>query len=1203
MPAPLIHLINYGTLALCLALFICSLFWAIRPGGVPLLVSISPRERALRRARKLLAGGDWQAAFAIAGKLSNPNRPSSNFDHRAKNFEGDCLYRAAELSLQGRRYSEALELMRGAGDRLGLPEAEFDKRIAELLLAELRRRIASDPNSDEIRRLHQEIGRVAPGHPEGAFWLAVHHMYAGRADSATEALNEAIVAADVPDPALYVGVLLLLGDQPHQALTYLRHAFALAPQSSVVAGQLGATLIALNENPAEAIRLLELATGLSGLSRFTRSPRDIWSELGAKSWLAALSKREHIGCPLGLDRIDDSLALARRSLATGLERCDRATDAATIYYQSFSAGDQSLDVRRGLGLSLSRSGLYIDALPHLQAAFEQENPPTPALMGHLALCLTRTREGGTAEHVRQTQQALGVLTTVDAHGDPEWAKLAREVMREAKNADVDLTPAHRLTLARAFAATNASDPVAIETYDRIASDVEPLPMEIAVAYVHAAAEHGAYSANDEKLFDRAFHERELLKRLFIERKWSFANAERLYLEKWVQKHPGRYPEAPGPLYAAITERTLIDEARASAVAGNSDTSRAALDLAFRLGPTRAMTLDLLAEQADKRGDHADVATYLDTWITHHPADPRPLVRRALIERRDGKNTDALEQLTDACALATGPQRAKLLGMTARIALASEEYDVAEELFEQSRQLTPQAAEPLTGLAAIAWKKRDFERLASLAPLFNRGGVPDPVRSLLAAASFALAGQDDRASEEISIAKSNELLKQDAKYLHAVILTWQEKEDEARAVLDTIKPDTDQLQSLVYTLQGQLAWKAGNVADALSLWGEIAPERRTAWGLDRHCAAAAFRLGMDDLSAKRPADALEWFSQARANGFQHEGLAMAEATARQRAGQPLTPDIEQAKQLEAALQVESRGADTSAWLARTYRRCGDLAAAKRVLAEINAAAWHVSLQRGLLALQEGNLTEAESALATANQQSPDTLAIVYNLAFTQLALGNHEEAAGNLDSAAETHPSPEAQRVLNLLAALSHTTVRRDVLAAMTPVDDQRIIKRIQQIGRIDTVLSLLQTLAQSRAQSGVVQHALTDAYTLWARNVIDRGEPQTVLAAADKWPAAPARPLGNLLGVASGLVGNYPQALSYFQSSLPTAGDDARIQQNLAIATTRQGDQGRAKHHWKRFLSGQPAHCPAPAGDSNYLFRVGELVRNRLDDMPMEAAR
>ena len=176
-------------------------------------------------------------------------------------------------------------------------------------------------------------------------------------------------------------------------------------------------------------------------------------------------------------------------------------------------------------------------------------------------------------------------------------------------------------------------------------------------------------------------------------------------------------------------------------------------------------------------------------------------------------------------------------------------------------------------------------------------MPDPVRSLLAAASFALAGQDDRASEEISIAKSNELLKQDAKYLHAVILTWQEKEDEARAVLDTIKPDTDQLQSLVYTLQGQLAWKAGNVADALSLWGEIAPERRTAWGLDRHCAAAAFRLGMDDLSAKRPADALEWFSQARANGFQHEGLAMAEATARQRAGQPLTPDIEQAKQLE------------------------------------------------------------------------------------------------------------------------------------------------------------------------------------------------------------------------------------------------------------------------------------------------------------------
>src|SRR5262245_50655595 len=129
MSSLLIELLNYGTLTLCSVFFVGALLWVIRPGGVPILTIISPKEQGLRRARKELAAGDWQAAFTTAGQLRNPKRPDSRFDKRVQNFEGDCLYRAAELALQGRRYAEALELMRGAGDRLGLPEAEFDKRI------------------------------------------------------------------------------------------------------------------------------------------------------------------------------------------------------------------------------------------------------------------------------------------------------------------------------------------------------------------------------------------------------------------------------------------------------------------------------------------------------------------------------------------------------------------------------------------------------------------------------------------------------------------------------------------------------------------------------------------------------------------------------------------------------------------------------------------------------------------------------------------------------------------------------------------------------------------------------------------------------------------------------------------------------------------------------------------------------------------
>ncbi len=1203
MPSLFIHLINYGTLTISLALFICALLWVIRPGGVPLLVRISPREQGLRRARKLLATGDWQAAFAAGGQLRNAKRPDLHFDSRIQNFEGDCLYRAAELSLQGRRYAEALELMRGAGDRLGLPEAEFDKRIAELLLAELRRRIASDPKADEIRRLAQEINRVESAHPEGSFWLALHHLYAGRMDSAREALHDAIAAAGVPDPALYLGALLLRQDQPNGAVECLRQAHELAPECPIIWVQLGTALITAGGDATTAVQLLEKATGPTGLVKFAKTPNAIWSALGPRSWLAALARRAPIGCPLGLERIEESLALARRSLAAALELCDRSTDAATIYYQSYSAGDHTLEVRKGLGLSLSRSSLHDDALPHLQASFEQENPPSPALMGHLALSLARSRAIKPADHLKHMQHALSVLTTVDARGDTEWASVAREVVLEAKKADVDLSPAHRLALARAFAANDANDAVALETYDHLANEGNTLPMEIAVAYVRAATENNARVGNDEKLFDRAFRERELLKRMFAEHKWNFARAERQYLERWVQRHPGRYPDAPGPLYGAIAERTLIDEVRRCVVDDRPDDGREVLDLAFRLGPTRALTLDLLAEQADRRGDHADVAQYLDTWTKHHPHDPRPLVRRALIERRDGKAVEALEHLTDACAMAAGPQRARLLAMTARIALAAQNYEVAEELFEQSRLLAPQAAEPITGLAALAWQRRDFDKLASLAPLFNRSGSTDSVRSLLAAASFALAGDDNRATEEINIARLDPALAAEAAYLRAVMLTWQDKDDEACITLDLTTFDAGPMREMVHALRGQLAWKAGNFTDALLFWSELSPERRAAWGLERHNAAAAFRYGMAELAADRPAEAVEWLGQARTNGFQHERLAVIEATARQRAGQPAVQGNEQTRQLEAVLPPDSRSANTSAWIARMYRREGDVESARRVLAEVAIPTWHVAMQSGLLALHEGRLDDAEKAFIAAKEQAPDTIAIEYNLAFTRLTLGRHEEAAADFERAAELHPNPEAQRVLSLLAALCPRTVRRDVLAAMTPVDDQRVIKRIQQIGRIDTVLTLLQSLAAARPQSGVVLQALTEAYVLWTRNLIDRGEPEVALAAATKWPAAPARPLGNLLGVAAGVIGNRDQALQYFQSSLPTAEDDARIQQNLAIATSRSGDSGRAKHHWKRFLVGQPAHCPAPTGDANYLFRVGEVVRQRLDDCMTETPR
>ncbi len=62
----------------------------------------------------------------------------------------------------------------------------------------------------------------------------------------------------------------------------------------------------------------------------------------------------------------------------------------------------------------------------------------------------------------------------------------------------------------------------------------------------------------------------------------------------------------------------------------------------------------------------------------------------------------------------------------------------------------------------------------------------------------------------------------------------------------------------------------------------------------------------------------------------------------------------------------------------------------------------------------------------------------------------------------------------------------------------------------------------------------------------------------------------------------------------PIPHDDARVQQNLALTADRLGDSTRAREHWQRYLTSMPAHCPAPPGDADYLYRLGEWVRRQL---------
>lgn len=1173
------------------AAFACALVQYFRPDAWQLLQQLTPREWQLRRARHSLKAGDWRSAFATAGRLRAAGQDNPILRGRLAHFEGDCLYRAAEESLQLGRYTDALEFLRGAGDRLGLQSAAFDQRVIELILAEIRRRVSVDPAEADVARLCEEVLSVKAGHPESSFWLGFHHLHHGDTDAARLALQHALNDPRTADGALYLGVLLTRTGRAREALRFLGQAARLAPESAVVHWQLGEALLQTGSDPGAAVKALEIATGANGLPRaMTAAPHKIWAGMPA-SWMAAVSRRSPLVCPLRLDQPRPALISARRSLAQGLALCDRAADAANVYYQALADGDDSADVRQGLGLSLARSGLYDDARPHLEAALQVANPPRPQSVGYLALCIARCGAATVEDRSANLRDALDILTSIERPDDPEWVRLARELFRDARSGGVRLSPAILIVLARGFAAVDAIDPTAVDAYGLLAQAGDELPFEVAAAYVRAAAERGAHELADTELFDRAFTERDVLRRHFVERGWDFATAERLYLTRWAERQAGRYPDAPGPTYAVIAEALLIDLSHRAETEGHSDDAMAVMDLARQLGPTRARTLDRLAELAARAGKPDEALELLRTWERLHPTDVRPPTRAALLDLREGRAADALAWMAESTSRATGPARVRLLLLTARVALAANQPDAADELIAQARLTAPLDHEPILLDAAVAWSRRDYERFARLAGPLAKVQSGDPVRTLAAGVASFVASDSTAASAAAETAQAAPPVAAEATYLRALLLAAEGRGQEARAAI--IGVDNGRTAFACRTLTARLDWFAGNYSKSYSELVSIPPALRAEWGIKHATAAGAFLAGAAELANGRCSEALVLFREARAGGVEHDCLGLWEVMAAQRAepAEALASGPSPLLHVEAVLGADGLSPANRAWLARAYRRAGALDEARRLLAVADGPDFHWQMQRGLLAIQENRLGEAESNFDAAGKLNSESPAAPYNLAFTRLSRGGLN--VDDLRRAAALHPAAEAVRLLLAFAALVSNPPAPRFLADLTDTEEDSVLRRLQRLGRLDVAAELTRRLSAARPKSAAVQQAASDIRILLVKRLIDRGEPAAALAAVP--PSTPVLPkaLRNLMGVAAYLSGDRALAVKYFYAAVPSAGDDARVQHNLALAYHRLGQPDRARIHWQHCIANITAHGLAPADNPNYLARLAEVMAER----------
>jgi tetratricopeptide (TPR) repeat protein len=1188
---------------------------AVAAIGAWVAVWLRKSDNTLRLARRAIERGDQRTALALLGRI----RPAASATSRPwhaeqRHLEGECLYAAAEIALRDRQFADALEHYKAVAGLLGMAEAEATNRVIEAMLAEARRLSAAAPDGPALPVLLDLILDRQSSCPEASFWLGLFHLRHKNTAAGIAALETAHAATEGRqiDPALYLGVVWLREGKPREALRVLSEANRLAPTCPLVSFHLGAALTESGGDALLALRALQKAT--DGLPKYLRAPHRLWADtLPADSWVRNLAQRAgtqrtQFQCPLGLDRVEPLLQRARLALGEAMVTCDRAEEAVAVFTDLLKTRDD-LPVRRGLGLALAQLGEWDGALPHLRVAYAAEKPPSPATTGAAAMCLVHA----SGDRVNNVRNALGLIASLNVRADAAWARRAGAVFAAAKAAGVPVSAPEVAELADVLASTDAADPTAAAVYDLLAATrlsgisaasnkVPDILLSCARLYVRAAQRHNVNLSQDEKLFDLAMTDRRATRRYYADREWDFDVVERLYLDRWATRRPGSFPAAPGPNYATEAGAALLADARRLVKQNRPDGARDVAKLVLKLNPTSGPAYDLLAEIAYRRGDGTDAIDRLKAWHGVCPADPVPLARLAVLAVIDHRPGEALATVRQALNNVRGAARVQYLLLAARLALAAGKPADALSLFDECLGLSPEHPTALAGRAALAWANGDFPTLVGLADRMAIVPAEDPWFHYLTGAATLLAGQLNEAEVSAKHAAADPATAAEGRHLLALVRDRRNDSAGAADLLQDPAVASGAAADHAVALRGQAAWRGGDFGEAMRCWQGLPDARLKTWNLATLMGGTAFLAGLQALRTGNAEEAATWLRQAVRLGYVDPRLESLLTIASTRAG----TGSHGVDLLEQAIEAGGTRTELSRHLARAYRRAGRIADARRLLDRAPANDASLALERGLLALAEGQIVPAEKAFAAAlavfepPQSNPtpqggreQEAAAAMNLVFTRLSLGRVAEAAALMPRAADLAPTYDLTRLLTLLNALAtdSTTSVTDWVVD----DDRALIDCLRSLGRIESVAPLFDVLSATRGQSPDVKKAAAELLPLRAKARIDRGGAAAAreLLEAHVGPYMPAL-LRNLLGVVACFHQDFQRAVPHFQAALPPVGDDARVQQNLALVRGWLGDTERSNAHWRRYLEVHAAQMPKPPGMADYHRRLVALVRERL---------
>jgi tetratricopeptide (TPR) repeat protein len=892
------------------SLVLLVIFWLIFGRGPRL-------RRALRRLEVLLDEGHWDEALQqieplqrFSGlSLQSEATPPNAGTQRLRRLAARGHRAAADAELKEKKYEEALQHALRAAQLQNHPEAEARAIVVDAMLAEVRRLFAAGTTSahtDAVLSLLLRVMNVQSPCPEATFWQALGLIRQNLLEEALGLLQQVQdqMGKSMIDPAFYAGGVLHRLGRSQEAIRALAEANRVDAGCPFVTWQMGISLVASGGDSGLAVRALQRALGPRGLPHWSATPERAWVEgfPEGKSYVHRLAKRYPYVCPLLGSDFNVILRQGQLALAQAYYRLGAFPEAAELYGKLLEDSPPTLVLLRGLGLSLARQGKYDQAFKHLRAAFELEKAKDALTAGYLALCGALGKPTNPEDKPKNVAFAVRLLNRYQMAGDPEWAGLCSAVLAEARAVQLSLGEEEQVGLCNALASVNATDPQAAAAYSQLAATFpQSVAPRHAWLYCQAAATHRCRGPRDLELFALAFRDPAAARTFFERQEWPFDDVLYTYLDRTARQAPGRFPEVLGRDFAAQGEAFLLERSRSEEEAGRKDTALAAVEVLLQLSPRCLTAYDRLACLAYRQGDLSRAVGLLDGWRKLAPRDHWPLVRQAIIEQERGNAERRAEAIHSALGLTTGPLRASIAWLGARLALREsvkcwdrdrtapppETLTAPLQLLQECLRDDPYHVEALWCLAAVHSALGNRDELKEQAAWMNRPTVTEARFHYLGAVCHLAKEDYPRVLELGQRAAADDSLEAESHYVMALAhLQMRNPTAAAQALQKVAVNDKTPSAGFARALLGRLSFERQAYDDAIKWWNLIDAGRRAEWKLDEPLRQTVLLAGLIALEKGKYELAGDRFREAGKLGLRDKRLGSLLTLALVKAGQKL-----------------------------------------------------------------------------------------------------------------------------------------------------------------------------------------------------------------------------------------------------------------------------------------------------------------------------